>query len=341
MSSPVYFPEASFGLRVLFRGLPGVVRKAVFTSNLQRTGCIKCGVGPHSVYDCPHLNASEANELSLGLYKQWATVIGEELMLLGAASTSASYIETAIPRISARSNLPRRRPRTMKVAQTKSGLNQCSGLTSPLLPLPTVAAAPAQVVIKVAAPPAKPTGSSRSIPAAKASPKSVESQAQPKPPSPRLEPPPELPTAAKHPQQQNNTGKQPAKPAGSSRQSEKVLQPKSATGAAAVNATNNNVVPISAFLVRNKQPARPSKPGARLAASADKQQDQNSTPANDGPAPQSSPTESEIILSDLNTEEDWENDNVHMDRRRLAGVHRVAGDLVTSAPSGRKTTKAT
>ena len=115
MSVTTSYPEAAFGLRALFRGLPGVVRRVIFTCNLLRTGCIRCGVGPHSVYDCPFVDALEANQMSLRLYKQWSTIIGEELMIFGVASSSANYMDAAISRISARSDLPRRRPRRMKI----------------------------------------------------------------------------------------------------------------------------------------------------------------------------------------------------------------------------------
>ena len=177
MSVTTSYPEAAFGLRALFRGLPGVVRRVMFTCNLLRTGCIRCGVGPHSVYDCPFVDALEANQMSLRLYKQWSTIIGEELMIFGVASSSANYMDAAISRISARSDLPRRRPRRVKITQigSGSGVNGSAGITSPLLPLPGVLAA--QDASKAAAPPENPTGSSRAVSGAKASPKAVINQA--------------------------------------------------------------------------------------------------------------------------------------------------------------------
>ena len=245
MSVSTHFPEAAFGLRSLFRGLPGVVRRAVFTSTLQRTGCIQCGIGPHSVYDCPHLDTTDANWLSHRLYKQWTTIVGEELMLFGVASTSANYFESAIPRISARPELPRRRPQKMKVLVPTIGstVNQSHGVSSPLLPLP---AGSTDQIKSAAKPPSNPT--LRAMPAAKLSPKIAGDQT-PKPLSPR---------------QRVSSGSSSSSTAKSS-----------------------------------------------------------GTPA----APQNSPTESEALLAELNTDEDWDNDNVHIDRKRLAGIHRVAGDL--------------
>ena len=241
-------------------------------------------------------------------------------MIFGVASSSANYMDAAISRISARSDLPRRRPRRMKITQigSGSGVNGSAGITSPLLPLPGVLAA--QDASKAAAPPEHPTGSSRAVSGAKAYPKAVMNQAQPKPPSPRLQASSALSATAKP----SN-----ARPAGPAKQSETMAQcePPSSSlsaNATASNAPTSNGVPINALLVRSKQPARPC---ARVDEKVGKQQVSSSKLATAPLAASQSPTETGVMLAELNTNEDLETDNTHIDRRRLAGVHRVAGDL--------------
>ena len=131
---PVRHPEVAAGLRMLLRSLPPVVRNVVFSSTLQRTGCLKCGIGPHHVYECPHLSREEAVDLEQKIFRRWVVLVGEELMLYGSSSSTTAYTEGAIARMASRKDLPRRPPRHMKNEATAA---ESSGHPdSPLLPLP-------------------------------------------------------------------------------------------------------------------------------------------------------------------------------------------------------------
>ena len=81
---------------MLLRSLPPVVRNVVFSSTLQRTGCLKCGIGPHHVYECQHLSREKAVDLEQKVFRRWAVLVGEELMLYGSSSSTAAYTDPAL-----------------------------------------------------------------------------------------------------------------------------------------------------------------------------------------------------------------------------------------------------
>ena len=140
MENPVRVrsPEVVSGLGVLFRSLPLDIREVLLQCNLQRTGCLRCGIGPHHVYQCPHLSHETASEMEQGAYRRWAILIGEELMLYGASSSASVYKESALARMAARHDLPKRPPRRMRgdtaSAHPRAQHVRCD---SPLLPTPS------------------------------------------------------------------------------------------------------------------------------------------------------------------------------------------------------------
>ena len=84
------------------------------SSTLQRTGCLKCGIGPHHAFQCPHLSHEEAVDLESAAYRRWVVLIGEDLMMFGACSSIDAYEQSAKARMAARKDLPQRPPRYMK-----------------------------------------------------------------------------------------------------------------------------------------------------------------------------------------------------------------------------------
>ena len=107
MAAFVRFPEVASGLAPLIQLLPAAVRQIVTSSTLQRTGCLKCGIGPHHVFRCPFLSHEEAVDLESGAYRRWSVLIGEELMMFGACSSVMAYEESAKVRMTGRKDLPR------------------------------------------------------------------------------------------------------------------------------------------------------------------------------------------------------------------------------------------
>ena len=136
MNAVVRFPAAASGLGALLKSLPWVVRDVLFRCNLQRTGCLKCGVGPHHVFECPQLTPEEAADLERKAYKRWAILVGEEMMLYGASSSVEAYEESAKIRMAERKDLPNRPPRRMNVNQLSAARNDDGRPGSPLLPTP-------------------------------------------------------------------------------------------------------------------------------------------------------------------------------------------------------------
>ena len=114
MTSFIRNPDAASGLGRLLRSVPVVVREVLYQANLQRTGCLRCGIGPHHVLQYPHLRREEAGEIDQQAYKRWTVLIGEELMLYGSSSSVETYKEGARARMAARKDLPRRPPRLMR-----------------------------------------------------------------------------------------------------------------------------------------------------------------------------------------------------------------------------------
>ena len=145
MTALVRFPEVASGLASLIRSLPAAVRQVVTSSTLQRTGCLKCGIGPHQVFQCPFLSHNEAADLERAAYRRWTLLIGEELMMFGAGSSIAAYEEGAKARMAARNDLPRRPPRYMtkeaaaapQPDRQTSSAQKAMVIDSPILPLPS------------------------------------------------------------------------------------------------------------------------------------------------------------------------------------------------------------
>ena len=77
-------PEVVPYLRALFRGMPSVVYRALMTTNLQRSGCALCGIGPHSTYDRPHMDTKVAEEKAAALYRR--------CLALAASRRGAAYV---------------------------------------------------------------------------------------------------------------------------------------------------------------------------------------------------------------------------------------------------------
>ena len=144
MMAFVRFPQVASGLVSLIRSLPAAVRQVVTSSTLQRTGCLKCGIGPHQVFQGPFLSHDEAADLERVAYRRWTLLIGEELMMFGAGSSIAAYEESAKARMAARNDLPRRPPRYMtkeaaaapQPDKQTSSAQQAMAIDSPILPLP-------------------------------------------------------------------------------------------------------------------------------------------------------------------------------------------------------------
>ena len=81
------YPEACGCLRRLLRGLPSAVYHVVASTNLQRSGCVQCGIGQHSTYDCPFLEKEVAGRKAEALYRRWIALVAEELLIF-----SRSYV---------------------------------------------------------------------------------------------------------------------------------------------------------------------------------------------------------------------------------------------------------
>ena len=146
------FPEACSGLRVLLRGLPPAVYHSITHTNLQRSGCLHCGICPHSTNDCPILG-SAAEERAAKLYRRWAALIGEELLVFSRSSSTHAYAEGARGRLSSRNDLPKHPPRRAKVAAAIKEtsvipVRKPPSISEPILPEPagvTTNNAPTQI----------------------------------------------------------------------------------------------------------------------------------------------------------------------------------------------------
>ena len=96
------FPEAVRGLGRLLFSLPAEVRTVLLQHPQQRKGCLSCGIGAHSVYICEKTDAAKAamlvDQAARTVIRKWSALIGEELMLFGAASSSQAYVDSAQPR---------------------------------------------------------------------------------------------------------------------------------------------------------------------------------------------------------------------------------------------------
>ena len=131
MSSVLRNPDAASGLGKLPRSMPFVVREVLFQANLQHTGCLRCGIGPHHVLQCPHLGREEAGEMDQQAFRRWTVLIGEELLLYGSSSSVEAYKDGAQARMVSRKELPKRPPRLMR--RDTPTIPQVS---SPILPTP-------------------------------------------------------------------------------------------------------------------------------------------------------------------------------------------------------------
>ena len=160
------FSEAFTGLRLFLRGLPAPVHQAVFLYGMQRSGCLRCGLCSHSIYDCPHVkgNVALVCDMDGKAMRKWAAVAGQELLLFSAAASTTSYLEGVKAR-QASGVIQRERP-PRRVGQ------------------PT-ATAPASLCAK---PAAKPLPKARAVPAATHSSKPA-TPALAKPPAPLPTPP--------------------------------------------------------------------------------------------------------------------------------------------------------
>ena len=139
-------PEACYCLRKLLRGLPSAVYRAVIGTNLQRSGCVHCGIGPHSTNECPILG-STAEEKADRLYRRWAALIGDELLIFSRSLSTEAYAEGAGLRLSNRNDLPKRRPRRMATTQPSGSasvipVKKPPVVTDPILPDPAAHATP-------------------------------------------------------------------------------------------------------------------------------------------------------------------------------------------------------
>ena len=116
MASSLKYPEVVPGLRRLIRGLPPAVFNSVISTHLQRSGCLFCGVGPHCTHDCPNTAPELAEEKAAVLFKRWAGVVGEELVIYARSYSTGGYTQGAQLRLANRADLPKRPPRRMKPA---------------------------------------------------------------------------------------------------------------------------------------------------------------------------------------------------------------------------------
>ena len=169
-------PEACSGLRRLLRGLPSAVYHVVTATNLQRSGCIHCGIGEHSTYDCPFLDKDVADRKAEALYRRWVSLVAEELLIFSRCSTTA-YVDAAHIRFANRPDLPVRRPRRIqRVCIAGSSVRvvprQPPEIQEPLLPTPVANKLPERSQFQAAKP--KPSANL---------PISAISQAKPKPAS--------------------------------------------------------------------------------------------------------------------------------------------------------------
>ena len=133
-------PESCRHLRSLLRGLPSAVYHAVTGTSLQRSGCVHCGIGPHSTNDCPVLGAG-AEAKAARLYRRWAGLIGDELLVFSRSSSSQAYVDGAALRLNSRNDLPKRPPRRMKaitasVVANSIPVKKPPQLSDPILPDP-------------------------------------------------------------------------------------------------------------------------------------------------------------------------------------------------------------
>ena len=87
-----FAPEAVSGLRRFLNAVPFSVRSVVLQFNWQRSGCIGCHRPDHSIYDCPHLPRERSEDMAREVCQMWCGLIGEELLLLAASSSSDNYI---------------------------------------------------------------------------------------------------------------------------------------------------------------------------------------------------------------------------------------------------------
>ena len=133
----VRFPEACRTLRRMLRGLPSAIYHIVTASNLQMSGCVHCGIGPHCTNDCPFLDKEVAESKAAALYRRWSALIGEELLIFSRSSTTAAYAEAATIRFSNRSDVPSRPPRRMK---RNAGEVKQPMVLDPILPTPQISA---------------------------------------------------------------------------------------------------------------------------------------------------------------------------------------------------------
>ena len=149
----VRLPEACSCLRRLLRGLPSAVFEIVTSTNLQRSGCVRCGIGDHSTYDCPLLDKEVAESKAGALYRRWVALIAEELLIFSRCATTGAYIDTARTRVANRSDLPPRPPRRIKrpVSTDTNGIiagpKQPAAVLEPLLPTPAIAEFPLRQVV--------------------------------------------------------------------------------------------------------------------------------------------------------------------------------------------------
>ena len=138
------YPEACGCLRRLLRGLPSAVYHVVASTNLQRSGCVQCGIGQHSTYDCPFLEKEVAGRKAEALYRRWIALVAEELLIFSRSSSTTVYVEAAPSRFASRPDLPARPPRRHKRDPTigndghPSELIQLQSVTRPILPTPAV-----------------------------------------------------------------------------------------------------------------------------------------------------------------------------------------------------------
>ena len=133
-------PEACAGLRLLLRGLPPAIYGAVVGTNLQRSGCVSCGIGPHSTNECPVLGAL-AEEKAARLYRRWAALVGDELLVFSRSFSTQAYVDGAAVRLRNRNDLPKRRPHRMNASKPGNDswpipTRKPPVLTDPLLPDP-------------------------------------------------------------------------------------------------------------------------------------------------------------------------------------------------------------